>query len=125
MPAHAAARTLEGQQQRNKQALPPPADDAQAPCQPPPALAAPPPAPQQQQPPLCAPALDATDAHDATFWLGDFNYRISGNARAVTYIIRARLHEVLHANDQLRAQQRKGRVFQVGCCNLKVQPAHV
>jgi hypothetical protein len=56
---------------------------------------------------------DATADHDVVFWVGDLNYRINGNSRAVGYLLRSRLHEVLHANDQLRLQQKKGRVFQV------------
>jgi hypothetical protein len=56
---------------------------------------------------------DATADHDVVFWVGDLNYRINGNSRAVGYLLRSRLNEVLHANDQLRLQQKKGRVFQV------------
>jgi hypothetical protein len=56
---------------------------------------------------------DATAEHDVVFWVGDLNYRINGNSRAVGYLLRSRLHEVLHANDQLRLQQKKGRVFLV------------
>jgi hypothetical protein len=48
------------------------------------------------------------------FWLGDLNYRINGNSKAVRHLMRSRLHEVLHANDQLRLQQKMGTVFQVG-----------
>lgn len=47
------------------------------------------------------------------FWLGDLNYRINGNSKAVRHLMRSRLHEVLHANDQLRLQQKMGTVFQV------------
>lgn len=46
-------------------------------------------------------------------WLGDLNYRINGNSKAVRHLMRSRLHEVLHANDQLRLQQKCGAVFQV------------
>jgi hypothetical protein len=53
------------------------------------------------------------EAHDAVFWLGDLNYRINGNSKAVRYLMRSMLHEVLHANDQLRLQQRQGLAFQV------------
>jgi hypothetical protein len=49
-------------------------------------------------------------------WLGDLNYRINGNSKAVRHLMRSRLHEVLHANDQLRLQQKMGTVFQVGVC---------
>ncbi|KAF6260483.1 Endonuclease/exonuclease/phosphatase [Scenedesmus sp. NREL 46B-D3] len=55
---------------------------------------------------------DAAADHDVVFWVGDLNYRINGNSRAVRYLLRSRLHEVLHANDQLQLQQKKGRVFQ-------------
>ncbi|KAF8069645.1 INPP5B [Scenedesmus sp. PABB004] len=55
---------------------------------------------------------DGTAGADVVFWVGDLNYRINGNARAVAYLLRTRLHEVLHANDQLRLQQHKGRVFE-------------
>lgn len=56
---------------------------------------------------------DGIEDYDIVFWLGDLNYRINGNTRSVGYLMRSKLHEVLHANDQLRLQQRKGRVFQV------------
>jgi hypothetical protein len=64
---------------------------------------------------LCAfvRAGDALESHDVVFWLGDLNYRINGNSKAVRHLMRSRLHEVLHANDQLRLQQRMGTVFQV------------
>jgi hypothetical protein len=65
---------------------------------------------------LLPPGGDALDAHDVVFWLGDLNYRINGNGRVVRHLMRSRLHEVLHANDQLRLQQRKGLVFQVRVC---------
>lgn len=58
-------------------------------------------------------SVDALDAHDVVFWLGDLNYRINGNSKAVRHLMRSRLHEVLHANDQLRLQQKMGTVFQV------------
>lgn len=59
------------------------------------------------------PGADAISEHDVVFWVGDLNYRINGTSRGVGYLLRTRLHEVLHANDQLRLQQKKGRVFQV------------
>jgi hypothetical protein len=58
--------------------------------------------------------VDALESHDLVFWLGDLNYRINGNSKAVRHLMRSRLHEVLHANDQLRLQQKMGTVFQVG-----------
>lgn len=58
--------------------------------------------------------MDALESHDLVFWLGDLNYRIYGNSKAVRHLMRSRLHEVLHANDQLRLQQKMGTVFQVG-----------
>jgi hypothetical protein len=45
--------------------------------------------------------------------MGDLNYRINGGRLGVSYLMRTRLHEVLHANDQLRIQQRQGRAFVV------------
>lgn len=56
---------------------------------------------------------DVLEAHDLVLWLGDLNYRINGNSKAVRHLMRSRLHEVLHANDQLRLQQKSGAVFQV------------
>jgi hypothetical protein len=56
---------------------------------------------------------EGIDSADLTLWCGDLNYRINGSSKAVNYLLRTRLHEVLHANDQLRLQQKKGRVFVV------------
>jgi hypothetical protein len=68
----------------------------------------------------CVRSVDALESHDLVCWLGDLNYRINGNSKAVRHLMRSRLHEVLHANDQLRLQQKMGTVFQVcvggGCC---------
>lgn len=58
-------------------------------------------------------SVDALESHDVVFWLGDLNYRINGNSKVVRHLMRSRLHEVLHANDQLRLQQKMGTVFQV------------
>ena len=58
-------------------------------------------------------AVDVLEAHDAVFWLGDLNYRINGNSKAVRHLMKSSLTEVLHANDQLRLQQKMGTVFQV------------
>jgi len=55
--------------------------------------------------------MDASHAHDVVLWSGDLNYRINGSSTAVHHIIKAGMVEVLHANDQLRIQMRKGRVF--------------
>jgi hypothetical protein len=75
----------------------------------------------QAVPLCCHRSVDALESHDVVFWLGDLNYRINGNSKAVRHLMRSRLHEVLHANDQLRLQQKMGTVFQVrvcgaGCC---------
>ena len=53
----------------------------------------------------------------------DLNYRINGGSRVVSYLLRSPLREVLHANDQLRLQQRRGAVFQVrGAARLLLGP---
>ncbi|GFR45016.1 hypothetical protein Agub_g6327 [Astrephomene gubernaculifera] len=49
---------------------------------------------------------------DVVLWMGDLNYRIAGNPEVVQYAISHNMVEVLAANDQLRAQQRKGKVLQ-------------
>jgi len=60
---------------------------------------------------------DAPELHDAVFWMGDLNYRINGGSRVVSYLLRSPLfQEVLHANDQLQLQQKRGAAFQVRCC---------
>lgn len=53
----------------------------------------------------------AVNSHDVVLWMGDMNYRINGNTRAIMHLIETQGYEVLHANDQLRIQQKKGKVF--------------
>jgi hypothetical protein len=53
----------------------------------------------------------------------DLNYRINGGNRVVNYLLRTPFfRDVLHANDQLALQQRKGAVFQV--CRGKGYNSH-
>lgn len=52
--------------------------------------------------------------HDVVIWTGDLNYRINGNPTGVKFLIDNNMSEVLHVNDQLRIQQKKGKAFQVG-----------
>ena len=56
---------------------------------------------------------DLCESADLTLWLGDLNYRVNGSRPMVQFLLGAGMTEVLHANDQLGLQQRKGRVFQV------------
>jgi hypothetical protein len=63
---------------------------------------------------LAAAEAEVVEGSDLTLWLGDLNYRINGSRPMVHFLLAAGMSEVLHANDQLRLQQKKGRVFQVG-----------
>nr|GMD15471.1 type I inositol polyphosphate 5-phosphatase 4 [Ipomoea batatas] len=49
--------------------------------------------------------------HDRIIWLGDLNYRIALSYRTAKALVEMRNWRVLLENDQLRIEQRKGRVF--------------
>ncbi|VFQ68568.1 unnamed protein product [Cuscuta campestris] len=49
--------------------------------------------------------------HDRIIWLGDLNYRIALSYRTAKALVEMRNWKVLLENDQLRIEQRKGRVF--------------
>ncbi|XP_078442444.1 type I inositol polyphosphate 5-phosphatase 4-like [Wolffia australiana] len=49
--------------------------------------------------------------HDRVIWLGDLNYRIALSYRAAKALVEMRNWKVLLENDQLRNEQRLGRVF--------------
>jgi hypothetical protein len=55
---------------------------------------------------------DVTGRYDYTFWCGDLNYRINGTRKMVDELLRNDMIEVLQANDQLRIEMDKQRVFQ-------------
>ncbi|CAA7404017.1 unnamed protein product [Spirodela intermedia] len=49
--------------------------------------------------------------HDRIIWLGDLNYRIALSYRTAKALVEMRNWKVLLENDQLRIEQRSGRVF--------------
>ncbi|XP_023773225.1 type IV inositol polyphosphate 5-phosphatase 7 [Lactuca sativa] len=49
--------------------------------------------------------------HDRVIWLGDLNYRIALSCRSAKALVEARNWRALLENDQLRIEQRSGRVF--------------
>eukprot|EP00127_Corallochytrium_limacisporum_P006459 Clim_evm2s228 gene=Clim_evmTU2s228 len=55
---------------------------------------------------------DLTTRFDRVCWFGDMNYRVDGSRKIVDAVIRNGMLEVLHANDQLRKEMRRGRVLQ-------------
>ncbi|XP_054780517.1 type I inositol polyphosphate 5-phosphatase 4 [Prosopis cineraria] len=50
--------------------------------------------------------------HDRIIWLGDLNYRIALSYRAAKALVEMRKWKALLENDQLRIEQRQGRVFE-------------
>ncbi|GMH38325.1 hypothetical protein BSKO_06209 [Bryopsis sp. KO-2023] len=54
---------------------------------------------------------DVSDEHHVTIWMGDLNYRVNGNRRAVQHVLEGGMFEVLHANDQLGKERKRGRAF--------------
>ncbi|CAK9147028.1 unnamed protein product [Ilex paraguariensis] len=50
--------------------------------------------------------------HDRIIWLGDLNYRISLSYRTAKALVEMRNWRALLENDQLRIEQRRGRVFE-------------
>ncbi|GMI73809.1 hypothetical protein like AT3G63240 [Hibiscus trionum] len=50
--------------------------------------------------------------HDRIIWLGDLNYRIALSYRSAKALVEMRNWRVLLENDQLRIEQRRGRVFE-------------
>ena len=51
------------------------------------------------------------NSHDYVFWCGDFNYRIDLTNDEVKQLVRDRDWETLIASDQLKCQQKEGKVF--------------
>uniref|UniRef100_A0A7C9CQZ8 Inositol polyphosphate-related phosphatase domain-containing protein n=1 Tax=Opuntia streptacantha TaxID=393608 RepID=A0A7C9CQZ8_OPUST len=49
--------------------------------------------------------------HDRVIWLGDLNYRIALSYRSAKALVEMRNWKALLENDQLRLEQRRGRVF--------------
>eukprot|EP00743_Colponemidia_sp_Colp-15_P001871 GILK01002039.1.p1 GENE.GILK01002039.1~~GILK01002039.1.p1 ORF type:complete len:477 (+),score=71.87 GILK01002039.1:47-1432(+) len=54
---------------------------------------------------------NVSDRFDHVVWMGDLNYRINGNRKAVNALIHQSMHEVLLANDQLLRERKHGNVF--------------
>ncbi|GMI76095.1 hypothetical protein like AT3G63240 [Hibiscus trionum] len=50
--------------------------------------------------------------HDRIIWLGDLNYRIALSYRSAKALVEMRNWKALLENDQLRIEQRRGRVFE-------------
>ncbi|KAL5561720.1 hypothetical protein UlMin_031467 [Ulmus minor] len=50
--------------------------------------------------------------HDRVIWLGDLNYRIALSYRSAKALVEMRNWRALLENDQLRIEQRRGRVFE-------------
>uniref|UniRef100_A0A5B7AM76 Inositol polyphosphate-related phosphatase domain-containing protein n=1 Tax=Davidia involucrata TaxID=16924 RepID=A0A5B7AM76_DAVIN len=50
--------------------------------------------------------------HDRIIWLGDLNYRIALSPRSAKALVEMRNWRALLENDQLRIEQRRGRVFE-------------
>ncbi|KAM7462827.1 hypothetical protein LguiA_030948 [Lonicera macranthoides] len=50
--------------------------------------------------------------HDRVIWLGDLNYRIALSSRSAKALVEMQNWRVLLENDQLRIEQRRGRVFE-------------
>jgi len=53
----------------------------------------------------------ASYRHCVTFWMGDLNYRIDGNRKAIDMALKTGMTEVLASNDQLQSERRKKTVF--------------
>ena len=51
------------------------------------------------------------NSHDYVFWCGDFNYRIDLTNDEVKQLVRDKDWETLLASDQLKVQQKEGKVF--------------
>jgi hypothetical protein len=58
------------------------------------------------------PGTALSDRFDMVFWLGDLNYRIDGNRKAVEKLIKKNAEAALRNNDQLLNEQSRGNVFQ-------------
>lgn len=54
---------------------------------------------------------DASEEHHATIWLGDLNYRVEGSRDAINRVLEQEMLEVLHENDQLRKEVKRGNAF--------------
>ena len=53
----------------------------------------------------------AADGFDLCVFLGDLNYRVEGNRRAVDVLLARGMLDVMRANDQLRIERKAGRAF--------------
>lgn len=53
----------------------------------------------------------AADGFDMCVFLGDLNYRVEGNRRAVDVLLERGMLDVMRANDQLRIERSAGRAF--------------
>ena len=58
-----------------------------------------------------APGTALSDRFDMVFWLGDLNYRIDGNRKAVEKLIHNGAEAALRNNDQLLNERARGNVF--------------
>ena len=56
-------------------------------------------------------ASEFATAGDAVFWMGDLNYRVDGNRKGLDTVLGLNMRDVMLANDQLRREMRKGKVF--------------
>lgn len=52
-----------------------------------------------------------SETFDRVFWFGDLNYRINGTRRMVDHLLLKNELEVLHFNDQLLIEMKRGQVF--------------
>ena len=60
-------------------------------------------------------AWSAADGFDLCLFLGDLNYRVEGNRKAVDMLLQRGMLDVMRANDQLHIERTAGRTFPGWC----------